>query len=683
MSVQSKARGVTDNSVRPYVLPWLSAPVVLSVGQLAHLSLVQGEPSWTAGVSAAVLVLLFVVLSAIVWGYARPRGHVVLVHSLGTVSVHGVLLLVLVLFGVHWGLFWLTLSVLSMSALSWNVRRYGAIRGEGKDTDNVTDNTFGLSVKKVKVIEATPERAKAKWTLGKGQTLEDVRPKLGNIGSELKTVRNGMRVSAGEREGEVTVTAIFKDVLKGTHPWTGPTHPGGSVAAGFRIGMYEDVEFFTIYPVGDYSKNIAPGHIGVQGMSRSGKGACAHCLLAELVTRRDAARILLADTRKAQQFTGPIEPMIGYYADTDAKVKALVRAVETSMTERNRALGAAGFSSWEPKAYDTLGIPALFVLFQEAAAYMDVVSTLVVELAEATLSAGIFLVMESQLWKHDRMPTSLRSSVANVLCFGCMEAADANYLLSDSTIANGGNPGEWKTKHPGRFLAEVNGVEEERFPINIKGLFVPRDVLTAHVSQWASQMAPYHAIDLKAFAGKLEPHVPAVQDPALTKMHAALERVQTLPAVPVAADEEDEYDDPELEKEVHDVPKLDDPELAAIADTLDPRDGLPEGSTPDVDLSFPSEPGKPELTKAQKETLFGQMLARLADARPDCPEYTNTELTDAWVELVGEAEAAKAWQFYQLIGAWEQHGQVERVKQGLYRLSNIVTVGEPRETHAE
>lgn len=666
--------GDTSPSLGSFVAPWLTPIPVLSLGWILNVA-VATTPRDSALMGVA-LSLITVAVSLMAWLYGRPRGDIIQRHATATAATHLTLLTTVAIFGPNKATCWLTVAVSLAFALSWNIRRFGAIRGDG-DTAGDKSDTFGLSLKRVKVIESSPDRAKAKWSLGDGQTLETVQSALPQIGSQLGTVRKGMRVSAGEREGQVTVTAVYRDVLKQTIPWSGPTHPGGSIADGFRLGMYEDVEDMWIRPAGDYERGVAPGHIGIGGMSRSGKGACAHCLLAEMATRRDIARVLLADTRKGQQFTAPIEPMIGYYADTDGKVKALARAIEVCMTERNKALGRSGFSSWSPKAFDELGIPALVVMFQEAAAYMGVVAPIVVGLAEATLSAGIWLITEAQLWKHDRMPTSLRSSVANVVCFGCAESADANYLLSATTIANGGDPGEWGTKYPGRFLFEGNGIDEERFPLNVKGLFVPAKVLAPHVEEWAPRMAPYHAIDLAAFDGLMEPYVPEPVTGGLQRMRGSMTRLTSAEAPPwpdddeTDDDDEDEFDDPELEKEVHVTPKMDDPELDAAAARIDPREELP-GVTPDVDLSTPNTSGR-TWTKEEKEIEFGRMLAALADAGP--LELDSSKLSDEWAARVGDAEALKSWQFHDLINAWIEAGQVERLKQGRYRLSNIVTVG--------
>ncbi len=629
---------------------------VLSVGHVIH-TYVATSP-FSAAWTAAFLCLGGVALTVLTWQYARPRSPLVQWHASVTSGLVAVQLFGLLVVGVSWPSTWTVLGLSGLLAVTWTVRRMPAIRGEGDESGQGGDvaSKLGLSVKRTKIIESTPQRAVSKWNLGDGQTAETVQSVLPAIGSHLGTVRKGVRVAPGEREGQVTVTAIYEDVLKGTLVWPGPRLAGASIADGFCLGMYEDWQPVMLYPAGNYAKGIAPGHTGQQGMPRSGKGVQAHVFLAELSTRRDVARVILADTRKGRQFTGPIEDAIGWYWDTDHQIKAGLKAVERAVSARNKALGDAGHNSWTPAAYDELGMPALVLWLEEAAAYVLDFQRLLVGLAEACLSAGVFIVVSSQLWKHDRVPTSLRSNVSNVLVFGCAESADASYLLSDSTIANGGDPGEWKARFPGRFLCEANGVDPGRFPLNAKQFFATNDELSAVTSEYGPRMAAYDQVTLDAFGEAFVPYVGTQGDES--------------------KDDESFFEDddefPEDEEMV--VPKMDDEEMDAAMANIDPRMPVPDvPGVAGVDLTPLPVRGAQAWTKTQKEQAFGLLLLRLAQANRW--EVTTAELYDEWADAVGERETLAPWLMHELVNVWIEHGQMERTKQGTYRLTTLVTQG--------
>ncbi len=661
-----QSRGQSRDRTGPsFLVPWTMPFAVLGIGGLLHRQLGMTTPA--APLTTTGLTALTVALTVLTWLYARPRGPVIRWHASTTTATAFFLLIVVTIFGLSVSTFWLCVLTLGGFALSWNIRRFAAVFGEGDEESSQkgTADQLGLSVKKVRVLEATPERAKAKWRLGDGQTLESVQSKLPALGSMLGTVRKGVRVSAGAREGDVEVTAIYQDVITGTLAWPGPTHPGGSIADGVKLGMYEDLEPCWIYPAGNYTKGIAPGHTGQSGMPRSGKGACAHIMCAELSTRRDVAKLILADTRKGRQFTDPIEHMIGWYWPTENHIRAGLNAMERAVVARNQALGDAGHSSWTPAAYDDPGLrmPALVLWLEEAAAYVDDFARLLVELAEACLSAGVFIVVSSQLWKHDRVPTSLRSNVANALVFGAAESADAGYLLSESTIAGGGDPGEWKTRYPGRFLMEGNGVDPGRFALNAKGFFDAGEGLREVTDEYGPKMARYDAVTLEAWG---EAYVPYVPNEGAKK---------TPPASGGVGDETEDRPFPEEEAGMYGMPEIDDEDMAAQLATINPREAVPvSADVLAVDMMPETPAGARVWTREEKAEEFGRMLAAFADE--GTWELKTSRLYDAWVERVGEHNALKPWQMHELIGARIDAGQLERSQQGRYRITTLVTHGE-------
>lgn len=660
----SAARDVArGGKLYPYLLP----VATLALGHVAHTHVATSPLAAT--LAGAGVALSGVALSGVAWLYARPRGALVQWHATVTVGATFVQLVALVAWGVVAPLFW-TVSLIGMSlAVSWSIRRTPAIRGEGDDATGDKRDPFGLKITRQTVVASTKDRAEIKVKLGDGGTVEDVQKVLPAIGSTYGTIRKGTRAVAGAREGEATISLAFTDVLGPTLPWPGPTHIGGSIGDGSQLGLAEDSQGVWIYPAGNYDKNIAPGHTGISGMPRSGKGACAHVLIADWSTRRDVARILLVDTRKAEQFTDPIRDAIGWYADDEVKAKRMFLAVERAVTARNKALGQAGYSSWTPAAYDdpALRMPYLLVWLEEAAAYLDLFQRLLVGLGEASLSAGVELVISSQLWKHDRVPTSLRSSIGNVIVFGAASTEDASYLLSDGTIAAGADPSEWKTRHPGRFLLEANGVDVERFPVPNKHFFASKEVLSQVTSTYGPMMAPYDPVTLAAFGEAFEPFAARS---AASELEHMTDRMREL------ANEEPL---PEELAGMYGMPDMGDEELDRMMAEIDPAAEMEANANVDgVDLRG-ADISTTMWTADAKEGEFGRMLE--AFAASGRTEIKTAEIHEEWAKRVGEDEAAKRYFVHELLNAWMEAGQIERVTdddglpiRGRYRLVMLARV---------
>lgn len=642
--------------------PWFLPVALMGVGHLSHTQLATSPLS--AALAGAFIALSGVALTTTTWLYARPRGPLVQWHASATSALVALQLLGLMALGLSWPVFWIVLGLSWTLAATWTVRRLPAVRGEG-DGQSDPAQSFGLSVKRRKVIVDSADRAEVKLTLGDGQTVDDLQKVLPAIGSTFGTLRKGARATAGAREGEATLSLSYRDVLAETLPWPGPSHPGGSIADGWRHGLAEDSREVWTYPAGNYAKNIAPGHTGLSGMPRSGKGACAHVVIGETCTRRDVAKLLLVDTRKGAQFTAPIEAAIGWYADDELKAKALLAAVERAVVARNKALGSAGYSSWTPAAYDDPGLrmPYLIVWLEEAAAYLDLFVRLLVGLGEASLSAGVELVLSAQLWKHDRVPTSLRSSIGNVLVFGQASTEDAAYLLSDETISTGVDPGAWKTRHPGRFLCEGNGIDPERFAVPAKHFLADKGLLSQVTNTYGSMMAPYDKVTLTAFGDAFVPYGGGARD----ELERVTDRMKEL------------ADDDELPEErmgMYAMPEMEEKDLAAMMRDIDPR-AEDSGAVPDVDLR--GEPGARTWTREEKEEEFRQMLLWFQGQGKHT--VRTSDLHTEWRKRVGDDEAARTWFVHELLNAWIDTGQMERmtdadgdVLRGWYRIGTLVNV---------
>ncbi len=696
MATRAATRGDSGPGAGAFIGPWLPVVAVPVAGNILNwqLAATREATGWaTLGLSLAGVALV-----ATTFYYARPRDPFIKWHAATTAATSFLSLIVIMIADLTRTTGWATVLTLAVLAISWNVRRFEAIRGAGQDGHGSGADNLGIVVKSRKVIESTPDRTKVKLRLGDGQTAETVQAIAGKLGSNLGTIRRGVRAVPTEREGEVVVTAVMRDVLAETIPWTGPKHPGGSISEGIEIALYEDATPTVIYPAGNYEKNIAPGHIGQSGMSRSGKGADAHVIIAELCSRRDVHPLVLMDTRKGKQFTGPIEGAIGHYSPTDAQVRQTLRALVRIVVARNQALGECGYKSWVPACASDprLLMGALPVWAEEAAAYIDNNTREFVELGEAALSAGVFLAISAQLWKHDRVPTSLRANIGNVIVFGCSSTDDASYLLSGELLAAGLDPGEWKTRHPGRCVVEGNGIDPQVAMQPAKGYFGTDELLSQVATHFGRVMLPYDAVTLAAWG---EDYVPyegrtrallagdgsdsaagssrtVVNGATLTQVTARMNELA------VRDGDEDMSDEgiretPEEAEGMYGMPEMDDAEMARMMAGIDPAEEVAPGFMGyPVDLSPEPVPGAREWSPEEKEVEFGAMLVDLATDKPGAL-WTFGELYELWLERLGsEAEAYKKHRLHDLLTEWiDERGQMERVKRGRYRILTLAQVG--------
>lgn len=644
--------------VRRFVPPWIGALVLPPLGALAHNVWGTELPAAALaplGIAAAtVCVGVATLLSALQARQRSDKSRVILAsHSVGTVALIGVALIITEIFG--WKHPWISIYIGSAVTLSltWNVRRLDIFRTDelAQEHKDGVLGELGLTVKSKKVITATPERSEVALKLGDGQTVEDVQKLAKQIGSHAGALRNGVTAIPGRHEGEVTLSLEFKDVLDENLPWPGPVHAGGSIADGLHPGLYRDRRPVMWYPAGNYAKNIAPGHLAIGGQPRVGKGEFARVSIAELATRSDVW-IMGSDTRKGDQFLGPLRQAVGWWVTSENAVRAQLKAFERAMVARAAKLGECGYSSWTPEAFtdERLRMPAIVCWIEEAAAVLDDNSRLITELGEASLSAGMFLVLSAQRWSADRVPTSLRTSVSNSACFGQGDDVSASMILRDSTLKAGPDPYEWGANYPGRFLLEANGVDQARFPVPAKGYLPSDQQLREVIAEWAPQRARLDSVTIAAFGAAYPGDAPAPR------------------ADLVAPRDYDEEEDGFV------IPPQPEPEMA---NEVNPRSEIPPYEGPEIDMTPEPQPGERKLTPDQRREAFADMLAEFMRADPPAYEVAMSDLVDAWDAKVGPSQASQRPFLHEQINARIELGQMERVEggRGRYRLLALADVG--------
>lgn len=652
------------HKIHAYWPPWLAGPLAVGLGDLGHW--LWGRTLPAAAIVPLVLVLSTVGLSALTHRYASPRNNVQQWHAVLSVAVLGLSLSAVQMFGTGWPPNALGQSVLFLSAvlaLSWNIRRFEVVRGGGQDEhgqSSAEEDWHGLKKpRSMKVVSTDDKQTTTKVKLAAGQTAEEVEKILRSMGSDLGTVTNGVRVVDGEREGDVEITAIWEQPLTEATGWEGPSHIGGSIADPISLGMNEQSADVILRMAGDYSTGIAPGHVAVVGMPRTGKGICLLVIWANLRARRDVYPVI-NDAAKGEQmlmFLRPGMPREKAWIDTTVTgAKTQATAVMNAIDKRNKALGEGGYSSWTPEAFSKgvmwkgqrIHMPALVFHVEEFAPIGIASPGLFTKIAEQGLSAGIFLITSLQRASHDRFPTSLRSVIGNGICYGAFSDVDVSFALPDDAVAGGASPAKWGQKFPGRAMASLNGQPDGMDRIPFK----------THYASSQDEFETY----MKEMMAYLQPLAPEL-DPCTAEAfgqpyqdYLAGELIGPDPKAspkrpgrnPVRPDEDDERSS--IEEEEDDIPDDDDdPNEAHYVKRphpedcdptgIDPRAPLPEWEGPEIDLAPPATPGKQrrDLSPQEKRELFREILQRLADEK--VTEVRTGKLMDIWYEELGQPKA--------------------------------------------
>ena len=645
------------HKIHAYWPPWLLGPLALGLGALGHRLWGQTLPS--AAVVPLVLVLSVAVLSCLTYTYAGPRTAVQRWHAVLSVVLSGLSVVLIQMFGTgvsvadRTGPSNLAIAVLFLSsvlALSWNIRRFDVVRGEGQDKhgqDSAEDDWHGLKKPRgIKVTSSDGKKTQAKVKLSAGQTAKDVEAALGAMGSDLGTITNGIRVEKDEKEGEVDLTLLWEDQLTDAVGWEGPESIGGSIADPISLGINEQGKNVILLMAGDYDKGIAPGHVKIVGMPRTGKGILVIIIWANLRARRDVYPVI-NDASKGEQllmFLRPGMPKRKAWIDkTESGAKAQASAIKAAIKARSEALGDAGYSSWTPEAFtkgfmwkgQRIHMPAIVFHVEEFAPIGIRSPGLFTTIGEQGLSAGIFLVASLQRASNDRFPTSLRSVIGNGICCGAFDDMDVTFALPSSATEGGASPAEWGQRFPGRAMASLNGQPAGMERIPFKTHYAASK---AEFEDYVKEMMAY----LLPMAPDLDPCTAEAFGQAYQDYLASDETAATpsprQATTGVGEDDEEGQDEDDMDDDEDGTYVMPPAPEGCDASHIDPEQAIPDWTGPDIDLSPPPQAGRAAgpFTPERKREIFHEILQACADRSEIL--VTTGRLNELWIEQLGYPE---------------------------------------------
>jgi len=505
-AARSSSKGTFDvipgTNIDEFVGPWIVSFVAIPlVGMLAHQVWGGGAWRWLILAFAFIIAGCFAVAT---WHEAEPRGRRVQVRASVSVAFAFASIGITCVIGlVSLDGFvrpWADVHAIANFALSvsWNIRRSRAIRGDGDDAHPVTDRlaeALGLHPSTTaRVVEDSPTRIVARMT-HRWNSVRDLQ-RVGEALARLKGLpATGVRVVPDpDDSGRSTLTLMKEDVLRQSLPWPGLSRPGGSVTDPARIGVYEDGGDLEIVRPGQpagQDEGVEPRpsiSTATAGMAGAGKTAGALCELAELISRDDVV-IWWSDTSKPDQVLPAFRPAVDWVVRDRAGTRAMVAALDPIITHRAKALASIGLTEWTRRAWTELGMPYLYVGFQEAARVLEDLGTDIVRVGEATRSVGISLDFSLQRHSATNMPTDLRAVTGSGWAFGLKSAVDAGMVLSDETIEAGARPEVWGNHRPGMCYLEASHVDQGRWSMPARTFQLKGPQLHAVTAEWAPRMA--------------------------------------------------------------------------------------------------------------------------------------------------------------------------------------------------
>lgn len=475
-----------DTYAYSHSAPWLPYAVAPGAVLAALPTTLIAHEAWGASPwTAAGLTVGGIVVTGYTWLVGRPRGPIVRATATGVAGAGSVWVLGAVIsspIAEPWFPVWaIGGTVLSIVVgVQRAMRQGGTEAAETSALGDLGERVKALRDARIGRATVTGARASAAVEMPPGvpfstltaareevESLLDVRP------GAVRTIPSPDSV----RRGRIEVVPV--DQLRAEIPWQGPSAPGRSIAEPIVLGRVEDGEPLQLWLPGDRAKQRNSTHLGVVGMSGSGKTEVLLNLCAEVLTRNDA-ELWISDSRKADQLPEWLRTGAHRFVSGPNASEALIDELPQIIRQRAAVLGKQGIKQWVPYC----GLPYLVVVFFEAAGVLAGNGSFT-DIAESARSVGISLIPELQRASHDRIPTSTRSNIGSWICLGVNDEGDAGMALDDSTLDAGAAPWLWKDQKPGYLYAELAGTDRSRWALPA------RSFIAASEDQRAAAIAPY------------------------------------------------------------------------------------------------------------------------------------------------------------------------------------------------
>lgn len=356
---------------------------------------------------------------------------------------------------------------------------------------------------RLNVHEAAPGRVQGEIVAPPGTPPDKVAAAITQLESAGDVPLGTLTTSPGATARRTNAVLVHPGTLDEPRIYPGPSLPGGSIAAPLHWGRFADGTEWnsSLFPPG------LPGHqLLITGMTGSAKTTGpGYCMLAEAMTRRDAA-IIAFDPRKGEQFLGPLRPGLHHLATDMNDVIEYLWRLNLLCRPRMDYLGGLGLPQWT----EGCGLTAIVAHVEEAALVLDAlgktaVRQWVLPMVLAMRSAGIFVCLSLQRASWDQIPPVIRAQLHSI-CMGVHSKADAEFGLSHDQKAAGCNPGKWASAWPGKCFTDMPDLPARYQVMDARTDWWGPDatLIAAHARDWPATDRPLDELSARYLTAPIE-----------------------------------------------------------------------------------------------------------------------------------------------------------------------------------
>jgi FtsK/SpoIIIE family len=324
---------------------------------------------------------------------------------------------------------------------------------------------------------------RARFRLGRGQTIQDVIAKVPAIESGLGTFRGAIRVypTPDDLANRCELRVLDTDPHADAIPWPGPST--STITMPIDLGPFEDASPCLVSLLGRH------GLFG--GATGAGKSGGLNVLMGNLTACRDVV-IWAIDLKKGMELR-PWLPCIDRLATTPDDARALLADAVAILEARAAMLAAQGHRVWEPSP----SMPALVIIIDEYAELTDEAPDAIRHadsIARRGRAVAVNLVAATQRPTQKAMGRgAVRSQMDVRICFRVRERKDIDLILGQGMLNAGWHAHTLNA--PGKFLVSA---PEHTTPKRARAYLLTDDAVAITAERHASLRPALDEVSLDA-----------------------------------------------------------------------------------------------------------------------------------------------------------------------------------------
>lgn len=399
-----------------------------------------------------------------------------------------------------------TFGTVVLSA-AWGLRHAAMSRHHEEDTAEGQRDTFlerlgGMFESlRTKEIKDHGNRLTAEYAIPPGEfTIDDLQAEIKRVASAAEVPVSAVTITSPGPNRALVSVQPGDPLGSGPIEYTGPTHPGRSVAAApLRFGWRMNDTPVGLWVCGDERMDRQQSHCLDVGMTGSGKSETVSTIIIEGRSRIDFVPVV-ADPRKFDQAYGDIADTLALSASNEEQTLRLISNFPATAAYRATLLGSLirsdggrGYKQWEPECWTLHKVPLVFMVIDEAASVIGRNDDFN-DGVRLFRSLGIFLLAGLQTAIGSDIDRKIRDQFGQALAHGCKSPLDAGFVLTDDTLAAGADPTKWQANKAGAFFGELTGTPKDQWHLECRAMrtdrpddrMVKRRALEASRPIWAA-----------------------------------------------------------------------------------------------------------------------------------------------------------------------------------------------------